>query len=68
MIRKFPNLGDEEEFNEAPSAEDYVGIIMDTLLMGKNVGILFHMCVHASGCHPCGFHACVFAAHPQLLL
>jgi hypothetical protein len=50
MIRKFPNLGDEEEFNEAPSAEDYVGIIMDTLLMGKNVGILFHMCV----CHACG--------------
>ena len=43
VVSKFPFLGVEEEFNEAPSARDYVGIINDTLLMKKSVGILFHM-------------------------
>jgi len=43
VVNKFPHLGVEEEFNEPPTARDYVGIINDTLLMKKSVGILFHM-------------------------
>ena len=53
VVNKFPHLGVEEEFNEPPTARDYVGIINDTLLMKKSVGILFHMAkVEASDLNP----------------
>lgn len=43
MVSKFPQLGEDEEYNKAPSAKEYVGIVNDCLLMNKSLGILFHM-------------------------